>query len=125
MDAVGIRAMSYRLGSSEVSLEDLDAEGLLTSPVDVLRSFGFDRVRLAESEEERRGLAYAAAEDLLRGSEVDPTEIDVLILFGGLTSESAAPGDNEDLIGRFRYPVSRLQHDLGLSRAVAFALGQQ
>jgi 3-oxoacyl-[acyl-carrier-protein] synthase III len=125
MDLVGIRAMSYRLGSSEVSLEDLDAEGLLTSPVEVLRSFGFDRVRLAESEEERRGLARAAAEDLLGENDVDPTEIDVVILFGGLASESAPPGEDGDLIRRFRYPVGRLQHELGLTRAVAFALGQQ
>lgn len=122
---VGIRALTYRLGSSEATLEDLQAEGLLVSPPELLRSFGFDRVRVAEKDEERRDLARMAVEDLLRGHDIDPLDIDVLILFGGLPPESAPPEDDGDLIGRFRYPVGRLQHELGLNRALAFAVGQQ
>jgi 3-oxoacyl-[acyl-carrier-protein] synthase-3 len=124
-DPVGIRALSYRLGSSEATLEELEAEGLLASPAELLRSFGFDRARVAEGDEERRDLGRLAAEDLLRDHDVDPLDIDVLILFGGLPSEPAQPIANGELIGRFRYPVGRLQHELGLSRAGAFAIGQQ
>jgi 3-oxoacyl-[acyl-carrier-protein] synthase-3 len=124
-DQVGIRALTYRLGSSEATLEDLQAEGLLVSSPDLLRSFGFDRVRVAEKEEERRGLARMAADDLLREHDVDPLDIDALILFGGLPPEAAPSGGDVDLIGRFRYPVGRLQHELGLNRAVAFSIGQQ
>ncbi|HEV8683560.1 MAG TPA: 3-oxoacyl-[acyl-carrier-protein] synthase III C-terminal domain-containing protein [Actinomycetota bacterium] len=124
-DPVGIRALTYRLGSSEATLEDLEAEGLLVSPADLLRSFGFDRVRIAESDEERRSLARVAAQNLLEDHDVDPLDIDVLILFGGLPPEPAPPGEDGELIGRFRYPVGRLQHELGLNRAVAFAIGQQ
>jgi 3-oxoacyl-[acyl-carrier-protein] synthase III len=124
-DQVGIRALTYRLGSSEATLEDLQAEGLLVSSPDLLRSFGFDRVRVAERDEERRSLARMAADDLLREHDVDPLDIDALILFGGLPPEAAPSGQDGDLIGRFRYPVGRLQHELGLNRAVAFAIGQQ
>jgi len=126
MDApIGIRALSYRLGSSEATLEELQADGLLTSPPELLRSFGFDRVHMAESDEERRDLACLAAADLLETNDVDPVDVDFLILFGGLPPEPASPQANGELIGQFRYPVGRLQHELGLSRATAFALGQQ
>jgi 3-oxoacyl-[acyl-carrier-protein] synthase-3 len=125
-EPVGIRALGYRLGSAEVTLEDLEAEGLLSSPAELLRSFGFDRVRVAEGDDERRDLATLAAGDVLREHDIDPLDIDAVILFGGLPAESAPGGGNgAELIGRFRYPVARLQHELGLTRAVAFAIGQQ
>jgi 3-oxoacyl-[acyl-carrier-protein] synthase-3 len=124
-EPVGIRALSYRLGSSEATLEELEGDGLLASPPELLRSFGFDRVRVAESDEERRNLACVAAGDLLREHDVDPVDIDVVVLFGGLPPEPSPSEENGELIGRFRYPVSRLQHELGLSRATAFAIGQQ
>ena len=124
-EPVGIRALGYRLGSTEATLEDLEADGLLASTPELLRSFGFDRVHVAESDEERRDLARLAAEELLREQDVDPLDIDVLILFGGLPVDPEPGGEASELIGRFRYPVGRLQHELGLSRAVAFAIGQQ
>lgn len=124
-EPVGIRALSYRLGSRVVGLEELAERGLLSSPPALLRSFGFDRVHVAETEDERRDLGIAVAEDLLRDDGVDPLDIDVVILFGGLQAEAEEPADPGQLIGRFRYPVGRLQHELGLTRAVAFAVGQQ
>jgi 3-oxoacyl-[acyl-carrier-protein] synthase-3 len=124
-DPVGIRAIGYRLGSAEATLEDLDAEGLLTSSPELLRSFGFERVHVAGSDEERADLARLTAADLLREHDVDPLDVDVLILFGGLPVDPAQNDGGGELIGRFRYPAGRLQHELGLSRAVAFAIGQQ
>ena len=124
-EPVGIRGVRYRLGSTEATLEDLQADGLLASSPELLRSFGFDRVHLAESERERRDIARLTAEDLLREQDVAPLDIDVLILFGGLPVDPVPDGGDGELIERFRYPVGRLQHELGLSRAVAFAIGQQ
>ena len=124
-EPVGIRAIGYRLGSAEAMLEDLDAAGLLTSSPELLRSFGFERVHVAESDEERADLARLTAADLLREHDVDPLDVDVLILFGGLPVDPAQNDGGGELIGRFRYPAGRLQHELGLSRAVAFAIGQQ
>ena len=124
-EPVGIRAIDYRLGSAEATLEDLHAEGLLASPPDLLRSFGFDRVHVAESDMERRDLARLTAGDLMQEHDVDPFDIDVLILFGGLPVDPGPDKDGGELIERFRYPAGRLQHELGLSRAVAFAIGQQ
>jgi 3-oxoacyl-[acyl-carrier-protein] synthase-3 len=124
-EPVGIRGLRYRLGSTEATLEDLEADGRLASPPELLRSFGFDRVHLAESERERRDIARRTAEDLLREEDVAPLDIDVLILFGGLPVDPVPDGGDGELIGRFRYPVGRLQHELGLSRAVAFSIGQQ
>jgi 3-oxoacyl-[acyl-carrier-protein] synthase-3 len=124
-DLVGIRALGYRLASSTLTLEELAALDLLVSPPELLRSFGFDRVHVAEDEGERRNLGCLVAQDLLREHDLDPLDVDVLILFGGLPPEAVPGPDGGDLIEQFRYPVGRLQHELGLTRSVAFALGQQ
>lgn len=119
---VGIRALSYRFGSRAVALEDLAEQGLLSSTPETLRGFGFDRVHVAEPGEDLGGLA---ASELLRDHDVDPLEIDILIVFGGLPPEPVAIGEGEEPTGLFRYPAGRLQHELGLTRATSFAIGQQ
>jgi 3-oxoacyl-[acyl-carrier-protein] synthase III len=124
-EPVGIRALNYRLGSSTLTLEELAARNLLTSPPDLLRSFGFDRVHVADGEDERANLGSLVTEELLREHDVDPLDVDVLILFGGLPTEALPKADGDDLLEMFRYPVGRLQHEVGLTRSVAFGLGQQ
>jgi 3-oxoacyl-[acyl-carrier-protein] synthase-3 len=124
-EPIGIRGLGYRLGSCSLDLDELADRGLLTSAPELLRSFGFDRAHVADSEEERRDLACLAAADVLRDQELDRLEVDFLILFGGLPPESAPAEHAGELIELFRYQVGRLQHELGLTRAVAFALGQQ
>lgn len=124
-EPIGIRGLSYRFGSQTLSLDELADLQLLTSTPELLRSFGFDRVRVARDEEERQQLATRTAADLLQDEKIDPLDVDVVILFGGLPEELAQAPEGKDLIGLFRYPVGRLQHELGLTRSVAFSLGQQ
>jgi 3-oxoacyl-[acyl-carrier-protein] synthase III len=119
---VGIRALSYRFGSRTVGLDDLEEEGLLSSTPETLRGFGFDRIHIAEPGED---LGCLAASDLLRDHDVDPLEIDALIVFGGLPPEPVAVREGEEPTVLFRYPAGRLQHELGLTRATAFGIGQQ
>ncbi len=84
--------------------------------------------------QEAEELAPAAARALLEGAAVDPASIDLLVLFGGipreLTLDEGSGGDplpagKGELIGLFRSPAGRLQHELGLTRSVAMAVGQQ
>jgi len=119
---VGIRALSYRFGSRMVGLEDLAEQGLLGSTPETLRGFGFDRVHIAEPGED---LGCLAASDLLREHEVDPLEIDALIVFGGLPPDPVSVPEGEEATSLFHYPAGRLQHALGLTRATAFGMGQQ
>ncbi len=119
---VGIRALSYRFGSRTVGLEDLEEKGFLSSTAETLRGFGFDRVHIAETGED---LGYLAASALLREHDVDPLDIDTLIVFGGLPPEPAVVPEGAEPTGLFRYAAGRLQHALGLTRASAFAVGQQ
>ncbi|HUG88073.1 MAG TPA: 3-oxoacyl-[acyl-carrier-protein] synthase III C-terminal domain-containing protein [Actinomycetota bacterium] len=119
---VGIRALSYRFGSRTVGLEDLAEQGLLGSTPETLRGFGFDRVHIAEPGED---LGCLAASDLLREHEVDPLEIDALIVFGGLPPDPVSVPEGEEATSLFHYPAGRLQHALGLTRATAFGMGQQ
>ena len=119
---VGIRALAYRFGSRTVGLEDLAERGLLSSTPETLRGFGFDRVHLAEPGED---LGRLAASDLLREHDVDPLEVDALIVFGGLPPDPVTVPEGEEPTGLFRYPAGRLQQALGLARATAFGMGQQ
>jgi 3-oxoacyl-[acyl-carrier-protein] synthase-3 len=128
MPLVGISGIDYWLPETVVSVEDLEQEGLITSSADALRSMGFDRIHVARDDQERAGLALRAARSLLESGDVDPRSVDAMILFGALDSETApgpAGGGPGMLIDQFRYPASRIQHELGLTRAVAFAIGQQ
>src|SRR5439155_21998014 len=111
---IGIRALGYRLGSCVLSLEELAARGLLASPPEVLRSFGFDQVHMVGNDDERRDLALVVATELLRDHAIDRRDVDALLLFGGLPPECPAHAVGAELIELFRYPVGRLQHELGL-----------
>lgn len=109
---------------------------MLDSPPETLRAFGFDRAHVAADAGEGEGLARSAAQAVLDDTGVDPASIDLLVLFGGIPREivpgagedgagEEPPGAKGDLIELFRYPVNRLQHELGLTGAVAMAVGQQ
>lgn len=121
---VGISGLGYRLADATLSVEELERAGLLTSPAATLQSMGFERAHVAKSDEERSDLAVSAARSVLEEGGIDPKSVDVMIFFGALDPD---PPPNRDglLIDRFRYPASRVQHELGLTRAVAFGVGQQ
>lgn len=139
MTPAGIRGVSYCFPSTVLTVDELGERGLLSSSPDLLRSFGFERVHVAEGSE-RDSLALRAAEAVLAEHDVDRASIDALILFGGLpeidgagdrrAAEPAAAATlpagaaGNELIGLFRYPAGRLQYELGLTGAVAFAVGQ-
>ena len=117
--------MDYQLSDAVVSVEDLEWDGLISSTAEALRAMGFDRVHVAKDDQERSELAVSAARKLLDSENVDPRSVDVMILFGAIDPEEAPLAGGGSLIERFRYPASRIQHELGLTRAVAFGIGQQ
>lgn len=106
--------------SRALTLEELAAEGRLNSPVDALRSFGFERAWIAEGEE-GAGLATCAARRLIEITGIDPASIDV-VFFASAAARAHAAG--ESLLGGFSYPASRLQYDLGLANARTFGVSQ-
>jgi 3-oxoacyl-[acyl-carrier-protein] synthase-3 len=122
----GIRAVSTKLPARTAGLEELEADGLLTSPASALREMGFDTVHVA-TEAEAPTLAADAGNGLLEAEGIDPSSIDALVLFGALHPiEVEGDAMSPDLlIDEFRYPVGRLHHDLGLANATALSVGQQ
>jgi 3-oxoacyl-[acyl-carrier-protein] synthase-3 len=117
---VHIGAIEYVLPASALTLEELASQGRLKSPVDALRSFGFERAWVADADD-AAGLATRAAQRLLEGVGIDPNSIDLLFYAAAAPRGHAA---SERLLEGFSYPVSRLQYDLGLTNARTFGVSQ-
>jgi 3-oxoacyl-[acyl-carrier-protein] synthase III len=117
---IGISAIEYVLGSDAVSVEELEARGLLESPSGQLREFGFRCARL--SREPSLVLAIATARKLLETSRIDPASVDA-IFYAGATPASHAIETSHPL-SVFNYPVSQLQYELELNRATALGISQ-
>lgn len=107
----GISAIRYAFPARSATLAELHAAGQLTSPPELLSSFGFERVHVAELESPY-ALALAAARRLLEEEAIDPASIG-LIVYGG-------PQES----GLFRFPASRLQYDLAAEHASVLAVSQ-
>src|SRR5688572_31187786 len=119
---IGIAGVTYRLPSTALQLEELDARGGLRSAPDMLAGFGFRQAYIAESES-ALDLAMGAVGDLLDETGADPDEIGVILYAGALASSSllsTAPSTEgaalhvSDVMELFRYPVSRIQAEFGM-----------
>ncbi len=126
----GIPAISYAVPAVSRSVRELAAAGSLESDAGLLERFGFDRVGVAV-EETPYDLALTAASDLLRDHHVDPLSIDALLYCGapGVIAfskprDAAARASALCDTGRFEYPGTRLQFDLGLDHATVLGLDQ-
>jgi 3-oxoacyl-[acyl-carrier-protein] synthase-3 len=125
-----IRGIAYAFASASRSVRELAASGALESEPAMLEGFGFDRVHVAV-EETPYDLALAAATRLLDEQQVDPATVGLLV-YAGAPSAMAFAAASDAGVGaaslctadRFRYPATRLQHDLGLEGAAVLALDQ-
>jgi 3-oxoacyl-[acyl-carrier-protein] synthase-3 len=131
--AIGIAGATYRLPGTARTLAELEIRGQLRSSSKMLADFGFERAWVAESET-ALDLAMGAVDDLLAETDVDPEEIGVILYAGALASSSTlAPSHPSngaalhlpDVPDLFRYPVSRIQAEFGLARAMAVGVDQQ
>lgn len=126
----GITSIGYAFPAETRQLHELAAAGQLHSPANVLESFGFEQVRVA-TEETAFELAGRAARDALRNAGIDPEQVDVL-LYGGTPGALAFADEHSTeaaaaslrTLDRFKYPASRLQYELGLTRAWTVGLDQ-
>jgi 3-oxoacyl-[acyl-carrier-protein] synthase-3 len=111
-------------------VRELAALGSLESDPTLLERFGFQHVRVAVDETPYE-LALAAASALMRELAIEPTSIDAVI-YGGPPGAIAfaKPAQAVERVvdlchtGRFAYPATRLQFDLGLERATVLGLDQ-
>lgn len=126
----GIAAIAYAFPAESRSIRELAAAGLLESDAGTLEHYGFDRVHVAVAETPYE-LATRAAARLLEHNSIDPASIDVLICCGAqgveafsttLTAEQASAALHTG--DRFKYPATRLQHELELDNASAFGIEQ-
>lgn len=128
--AVCIRGIAYAYASASRSVRELAASGALESEPAVLEGFGFDRVHVAV-EESPYALAHDAASRLLDEQRIEPESIGLLVCGGTPSAMAFSPASEADAgaaslctADRFRYPATRLQHELGLECAAVLALDQ-
>jgi 3-oxoacyl-[acyl-carrier-protein] synthase III len=125
-----ISGIAYAYASVSRSIRELAAHGSLETEAAVLEGFGFERVNVAV-EESPYGLAFDAASRLLEEQRIEPASIGLLVC-GGTPSAMAFHAATDADAGaaslctadRFRYPATRLQHELGLEHAAVLALDQ-
>lgn len=129
---VGIKALSYYLPNNFKTLEELEKDKKLISKAKVLKSFGFNKVRIAKNET-HVDLAKKAVKDLLKTNDIDPLEIDIVIFAGAMNHSFMVYEKNYEIknsliknpMDLFKYPASKLQYELGISNASVIGLGQQ
>lgn len=126
-DAVGITGIAYAFAGPRTTVRELAAAGRLESAPELLEGFGFDGVHVAAGETPY-ALALDAAGRALSESGADPEEVGLLI-HGGATGDAAFAAGGVAGAGcergpSFRYPSTRLQHDLGLGAAWTLGLDQ-
>ncbi|MGH7571597.1 MAG: 3-oxoacyl-ACP synthase III family protein [Gemmatimonadota bacterium] len=130
---VGIAGVTYRLPSTVLQLDELHARGSLRSAPEMLAGFGFQQVHIADTESAVE-MAMSAVDLLLGETGVDPEEIGAVLYAGALASSSSLPADPSldgaalhlpEVMDLFKYPVSRIQAEFGLTRATAIGVNQQ
>lgn len=133
MSTIGIAGATYRLPDTVLRLDELHARGILRSAPGTLAGFGFRQVHVAETESAME-MAMSAVDLLLGETGIDPEEVGVVLYAGALASSSTLAGDPcregaelhlPEVMDLFKYPVSRIQAEFGLTRATAIGVNQQ
>jgi 3-oxoacyl-[acyl-carrier-protein] synthase III len=89
---IGISETEYILGANAVSVDELEAQGLLDTPVARLREFGFSCARVSRVPSHE--LAIAAASKLLKTSSIDAASIDAIFYAGATPQSQTVETDN-------------------------------
>lgn len=129
-DAIGLGALGYYLPPTRASVEELAASGRTTSAADKLRFLGFGDVRIADGETSF-DLARRAIDDLVRRSGFDLGRADLVIYGAGLGTGNVIdlPAGYDAFhatnpLPLFRFPGTRLAHELGLPRVEVLGVSQ-
>jgi 3-oxoacyl-[acyl-carrier-protein] synthase III len=128
--APGITGIAYAFPGGTSTVRELASAGLLESAPDLLEEFGFRTVRTASTETPYE-LGLRAARDLMTRLGIEPESVGLLLYCGpqGPTAfcndpSMALSSASHRTLARFRYPGTRMQHELGLVRAGTFGLDQ-
>jgi 3-oxoacyl-[acyl-carrier-protein] synthase-3 len=120
VSAIGISDIEYELPGQPVELEQLAERGLLESPPERLRDFGFSRAYLSDRPADE--LALIAARRLMARSRIELGDIAAVFYSGAIPQSHAVGACGSGNL--FNYPVAQLQYELGLERAAAIGVSQ-
>lgn len=127
---VRVAEIAYALPAESASLRELHRRGQISSTPALLEQFGFARVHTAVHESPYE-MALEAGRLLLDRAAVDPREVGLLVHGGPQGPTAFAPAPTAEAssaahrtMDRFLFPAARLQHELGLERAMVFGVDQ-
>jgi len=120
VSAIGISHIEYELPSEAIELEELHLRGLLESPPERLRQFGFARAYLSNRPGEEAALK--AAHRLMQRSRVPTRDVAAIFYAGAIPQSHTVSGCGSGNL--FNYPVAQLQYELELERATAIGISQ-
>jgi 3-oxoacyl-[acyl-carrier-protein] synthase-3 len=130
MSGVRIAEIAYALPALSATVQELAQRGKLESDPLLLERFGFGRVHTAR-DESPYDLAHAAAGRVLERAGIDAADVGLLVHCGpqGPTAFECAPTERSSsaahrTTARFLFPGARLQHELGLERAMVVGVDQ-
>jgi 3-oxoacyl-[acyl-carrier-protein] synthase III len=120
-DAVFVGSLGHALGARKVHLRESAAAGRLRSAPEDLETAGFRWHHVCEPSETGYDLAAAAVRETgdLGG------DVDAIVYATCLPTNAGITSVDRDVKGLMDFPASRLQAELGLSRAIVVGLHQQ
>ena len=127
----GLSGVAGVLPDNRLTLDDLQSRGLLLSEPVVLRDMGFSHCHVADQGADAGSLGRTAALAALQDAGLEPKDIDVIIWASALPENhvrrtpDAPAGRSPELLARFNYNASWLQHELGFDRASVLGNAQQ
>ncbi|GAB1646551.1 3-oxoacyl-[acyl-carrier-protein] synthase III C-terminal domain-containing protein [Krasilnikovia sp. MM14-A1259] len=125
MTDVYVDDFGYALGERKVHVTDSAAAGLLYSRATDLASAGFTWHHVCEPETTAYDLARRATAGLSLGDGVDAIVYATCLPLNGNVGDVEGWRRTGDVKHLMDFPISRMQADLGLDRAVAIGLNQQ
>ena len=124
--SIGLTYLAYRLPNQQLSLYELERNGLLTSSAPFMRELGFEYCHIHDGDDVFEDMVVGCAEQILAESALPRDQIGWLFKYTGLEDNcTRANCGNGDILRHFRYPVAKAQHRLELTEATGVAISQQ
>jgi len=128
---VGLSGVAAVLADRQLDLDELAADGRLSSSVQTLSDFGFARAHISQPNQSAADLALAAARAALDDAGLRADQIDLVVWASARPENHLQPADGDstttghDFMDGFRYASARLQDVLELHNAEVMAVAQQ
>ena len=119
--SIGINALAYTLPRHKLSVEELEKEGKISSPSQVLKDFGFLQCYVHDKKSDFDQLIIDSGKKVLSSASIRD-DVSMMILYNGLNKET---NEKSNLLSPFIYRGSKINSALGLKNVPSLTLSEQ